>query len=388
MKKNFYIVICILLMHAGNMFAGFTTKIMHYGGRNRTYRIYVPDIYTTQNKAVPLLVGLHGFGDNATNFSDICMSYIADTANYIAVYPEATPDPVLQANAWNSGASAGIIVVNSGVDDRGFINTLMDTIIATYKIDTTRMYVFGFSFGGFMTNRMAAEDSRRFAAAASVSGLRGNSVTALPAVPVPYMHFHGTSDPTIGYAGNTTVGLPFGMGLSAENTVKFWVKQDHCDSIPVIDSMPDLANDGLRFVRFTYNNGTDGSKVIFYKVIGGVHSWYGTPSNDISYCQTIWAFFRQYSRKSTVTAVRNNSGSEIFKIYPNPSSGLTTIDFSTVKEHVNSINIYNSTGSLTNSIPVKNEQQIILNDFIPAGMYVVQLTGEAGVIATQKIILQ
>ncbi|MDB5229120.1 MAG: hypothetical protein JWN78_3313 [Bacteroidota bacterium] len=388
MKKFFYLVFFVFMIQVGSTFAGFTTKIMHFGGRNRTYVIYVPDIYISQNKAVPLVVGLHGFGDNATDFSTICLSDIADTANYIAVYPEATPDPFLGANAWNSGASTGLVVINSGVDDKGFINAVMDTIIANYKIDTTRMYIFGFSFGGFMTDRMAAEDSKRFAAAANVSGLRGNSVTALPQVSMPYMHFHGTSDQTISYDGNSTMGFLPGLGMGAEKTVKFWVKQNHCDTIPVIDSMPDIANDGLRFVRFTYNNGTDNVKVIFYKVIGGTHTWYSIPTNDISYCQTIWAFFRQYSRRSTVTAIRNNSGSEIFKIYPNPSNGLTTVDFSTVKERVNSLNIYNTAGELSFSVSIKDEQQIILNDKIPAGMYVVQLTGEHGVIATQKIILQ
>jgi polyhydroxybutyrate depolymerase len=383
-----FLIAALILLHSVAGIAGFINGTMVYQNKTRKYVLYVPDIYTTQHKKVPLLVGLHGFGDDAANFSGICISAIADTANYIALYPEATPDPVLSATAWNSGASAGLVVVNPDVDDKGFINKLMDSIIATYMIDTTRMYVFGFSFGGFMTNRMAAECSKRFAAAASVSGLRGNSITALPQNSMPYLHFHGTSDQTIGYYGTSTLGFLPGLGMSAENTVKFWAKQDHCDSLPVIDSMPNIANDGLRFVRFTYNNGIGNSKVIFYKVINGQHSWYGLPANDISYCQTIWAFFRQYSRNATLTSVQNRGEKGQIKVYPNPSGGMTTVDISGLSERPVSLQLYDAAGHLAYSVQVKGQDQITLDPGIPAGMYIIQLSGVQGTIATEKVVIR
>lgn len=382
-----YSGIALILLQSAIAFAGFINGTMTYQNRTRKYVIYVPDIYTTQNKKVPLLIGLHGFGDDAANFSGICISAIADTANYIAVYPEATPDPVLGANAWNSGASAGPVVVNSGVDDKGFINTLMDTVIARFNIDTTRMYIFGFSFGGFMTNRMAAECSQRFAAAASVSGLRGNSVTALPQNPVPYMDFHGTADQTIGYYGTSTLGFLPGLGMSAEATVKFWVKQDHCDSIPVIDSMPNIANDGLRFVRFSYDHGTDGSQVIFYKVINGQHSWYGLPANDISYCQTIWAFFRQYSRSARVTAIRNNTGNIQLRIYPNPSSGNISVALSGLQGPA-ALKLFDLSGHLLSCAMLNGETSLQIGKDLAAGMYILQLSGEEGILATEKVVIR
>ena len=299
MKNKLYLLI-LFLTTMSNLFAGsFINKTMVYGGSTRKYVIYVPTIYTTQNIKVPLLVGLHGNGDVASNFSQICMSSIADTANYIAVYPEALPDPLLTTNAWHSGAGALGVEVNSAVDDVGFINTVMDSIIKNYKIDTNRMYVFGFSFGGFMTNKMAASNAKRFSAAACVSGLRGNYNTSIPSVPVPYLHFHGTADPTITY---TATGSPFPyLGLTAENTTQFWVTQNGCNTTPVIDTMPDLASDGLRFIRYTYSHTSNNNKVILYKVVNGDHDWYYRPSNDLDYCQTIWEFFRRYSKTPTTT---------------------------------------------------------------------------------------
>ncbi|MBK6276198.1 MAG: prolyl oligopeptidase family serine peptidase [Saprospirales bacterium] len=117
-----------------------------------------------------MLLGLHGYGDEISNFKNICLTSIADTANYICVYAEGLP--FFGANAWNSGAGVGLINVNSTIDDVGFLNGLVDTVIKKYSIDTNRMYVFGFSFGGFMTDRLATQNSSRFAAVANVSGLR------------------------------------------------------------------------------------------------------------------------------------------------------------------------------------------------------------------------
>ncbi len=376
--------ICIL-----PVLAGYINGTMRFDNVNRKYIIYIPDIYTTQNKAVPLLVGLHGFGDTIGNFSRICMSSIADTANYICVYPEALPDPVLGANAWNSGASTGIVVINNGVKDNLFINALVDTVIAKYKIDTTRMYVFGFSFGGFMTDRLAAENSNRFAAVANVSGLRGNSLTTLPAKPMPYLKFHGTNDATIGYYGTSTLGFLPGLGMSAENTVKFWATQNQCNMTPVIDTMPDIASDGKRFVRFTYNNGRENSKVVFYKVINGEHKWYGLPTNDISYCQTIWSFFRQYSRTSILSGIRDNQPEEVsIKVYPNPSAGKLTVDFSSVKEKVSMLRMYSIIGNEIYSANVKSQQSLFIDAKIPAGMYLIQLEGDNGILASGKIVVE
>lgn len=387
MRKKNYLVSFILLLQVSIAFAGYIDGSYKYKGFTRRYSIYVPDIYAVKNVKVPLLLGLHGYGDDIDNFKNICMSGIADTANYICVYAEALP--WLGANAWNSGAGVGIINVNSDVDDAGFLNGLVDTVISKYMIDTTRMYVFGFSFGGFMTDRLATENSARFAAVANVSGLHGNFLAGKnPAKGIPYLKFHGTSDATISYDGTKTVGIFPGFGLSAENTVNFWVTKNQCNTTPVIDTMPNLANDGLRFVRFTYSNGRDNSKVIFYKVLNGEHSWYGLPSNDISYCQTIWSFFRQYSRQAVTTGIRNNIEKGQFKIYPNPSNGVTTIDFSTLKEKVNTINIYDAAGSLVNSILIKNEDHIILDKQLPKGMYAVQLNGADEILATDKIVIQ
>jgi poly(3-hydroxybutyrate) depolymerase len=78
MKKKIYSSVFILVLQASMAFAGsFINGTMVHGGSTRKYVVYIPTIYTTQTIKVPLLVGLHGNGDVASNFSQICMSSIA-----------------------------------------------------------------------------------------------------------------------------------------------------------------------------------------------------------------------------------------------------------------------------------------------------------------------
>jgi poly(3-hydroxybutyrate) depolymerase len=150
--------VCLLTVaHAQNLF-----KTMTYGDTTRTYRIYIPSIYDS-SQPVPLVMALHGLGDNANNFQGVGFNQIANTENFIAVYPNALNDPLLGAAGWN----AGVNPLNN-IDDVGFLNALMDTVQSGYSIDTSRVYVCGFSLGGFMTHRLACESGERITAACHI----------------------------------------------------------------------------------------------------------------------------------------------------------------------------------------------------------------------------
>lgn len=360
MKRIFTaILLCLSLQ---GLFAGFNPGTFKWQNKNRKYTIYVPDIYNTSGATVPLLLGLHGFGDNIDNFKNICLTGISDTANYIVVYAEALPDPLLGANAWHSGASVLGVPFNGQIDDVGFLNALVDTVISKYRIDTTRMYIFGYSFGAFMTNRMASESTNRFAACGMVSGLRGNLLTAIPSAEMPVVYFHGTYDQTVNY-----YNCPYGM--NAENTTKFWYNNNHCNTTPVIDSLPDLANDNKRVVRFRYDSGDKGSRVDFYRIIGGEHEWLGLPSNDISYCQTIWSFFREFRREAFVpTTVRNNSNSLPLTLFPNPADNTISFSLPAGASGPVSIRVFDPAGSeLSQAIHIQNNTLSI--DRLSPGIY-------------------
>jgi len=315
-----------------------------YDSLNRVYARYVPTVYDGST-AVPLVICLHGLGDTITNFVNIGMNYVADTANFIVLTPQAVSSSF--GTAWNSGASYYGYVLNGNVDDSGFINALIDSTEANYNIDTNRIFVTGFSMGGFMSNRLACDLNSRIAAIASVSGTIGTSFNPGTPNPIPVCHFHGTADGTVAYTNDA-------YGMDAEELVNFWVGVDSCNVVPIIDSIPDIAADGKNIVHYTYKNGNNGTQVEFYKVIGGDHEWLVQPTNDISYTTEIWKFFNKFPMQNT--AIHSEKTND-FSFYPNPAKDLLYLSFD--KYMKGELAVFNQIGVLVKTISVNGINQTL-----------------------------
>ena len=135
---------------------------VNHNGISRDYILYVPQSYDS-NVKIPLVFSLHGksltnvINMNITNFNDI-----ADTANFIVVYPQGELDVSL-TTGWNVGWS-----FSSGADDIGFIDDLIEWSSDNYNVNTNRVYSTGMSNGGFMSYHLACNLGSKIAAIASV----------------------------------------------------------------------------------------------------------------------------------------------------------------------------------------------------------------------------
>lgn len=292
------------------------------GGMYRSYRLYVPAIYTGSS-ARPLIINMHGYTSNAatqqlySNFMPI-----ADTANFLMVYPQGTN--YSGQPFWNAGISPTL------VDDKSFISQLIDSLKLNYNIDLNAVYSTGMSNGGFMSQTLACELSNRIAAIASVTGSMfttqyGSNCHATR--PVPMMQIHGTADPTVPYGGNASA-------LPIDSVVRFWVVRNGCNSTPSFSNVPNTnTTDGCTAEHYVYGNGNSGSSVELYKVIGGAHTWPGAPftvgvtNQDFKASVEIWRFFRKY-RLNTLTSVNSVKAQYAdFKCYPNPVTDELNIRF-------------------------------------------------------------
>src|SRR5262249_24490406 len=144
---------------------------------------------------LPLVIAMHGLGDTYTGFSAVDFQSVADTARFILVYPNGTPNSFGQ-NSWNNGT-----LLSSSADDITFLSRIIDTMYARHHIDVARVYVTGFSMGGIMTYHALCNLPSRIAAIASVSGPMSTTDFSgcNPGRAVPVMHVHGTGDGTIPY---------------------------------------------------------------------------------------------------------------------------------------------------------------------------------------------
>lgn len=363
MKKILALTLSIFIINTS--YSQWSNKSFTHGGIVRNYRIYVPAIYNSSNQT-PLLIGLHGLGDNMTNFSGIGMNLVADTANFICVFPEAVNDANF-GTAWNSGAGAFGIYPNSTVNDLDFIRCLMDTISSYYNINQNRIYAFGFSMGAFMANRIVCQMPNKVAAIASVAGTIGSGYTCAPSKVVPVCHFHGTADATISYTNNT-------FGMNPEPMVNYWVNNNSCATTPTMTTLPDVVADGYNIEHFKYKDGNNAaSEVEFYKVYNAPHTWLFEPNNDISYTKEIWKFFRNKVLVTNVGIQENTSVSGNINVFPNPVNS-----FLNVKSENNpftSIEIYNVSGQMVKIelfSDSQDEAKMEVND-LENGFYFVKL---------------
>ena len=328
------------------------------GGVSRAYRMYIPAIYNSSNP-VPLVFNFHGYGSNSIQqeaYGDF--RPIADTANFIIVHPQGLD--IGGGAGWNC-----FNTIASGSADYNFVANLIDTISSQYNINQNRIYSTGMSNGGFMSYDMACFLSSRFAAIASVTG----SMTALhrtscnAAHPTPIMEIHGTTDPVVSYNG--VGGIVTCTHI--DSLVKFWANFNNCNPTPAFTALPDInIVDGCTAEHYVYSGGTNNSTVEFYKIVGGGHSWPGSPyptsngntNQDFKASKEIWRFFSQYSLNTLTNINETQPKENEILVYPNPVNDILTINNSL---QIKTIAIYDALGKLIYSENISNQNAIEIN---------------------------
>ncbi len=292
------------------------------GGVARTYILYVPAIYNP-SVPTPLVFEFHGYTSSNTQqefYGDF--RAIADTANFIIALPQG-----LTYNGSTGFANFGTVA--SASVDINFTRDMIDTISKHYNINACKIYSTGMSNGGFMSYDLGCFLSSKFAAIASVSGsMMSNHISVCnPSHPLPVMQFHGTSDATVSYTGNGGIV----SSINIDTLIKRWVSINNCNTTPAFTAMPNINNsDNCTAEHYVYSGGNSNSTVEFFKIIGGGHSWPGSPypisnvntNQDINACKEIWRFFRQYCLTNLMSVTEIEKQNINFSLYPNPSNGI------------------------------------------------------------------
>ena len=380
MKK---IVLAILVVATAHIVVAQSVvrSVMH-DGIQRSYRLYVPNIYNG-SESVPLVFNLHGYGSDAFQqefYGDF--RPIADTANFILVHPDGTND-ITGTAFWNAFGSP-----TETVDDIGFLSALIDTLAEEYNIDMNRVYSTGMSNGGFMSYTLACQLSERIAAIASVTGtmVTPNLNACNAQHPMPVMQIHGTADPTVPYNGNAQ-GF-----VSVEDLVDYWVDFNGCNPTAVETAVPDIdMTDMCTADQFVYSDGTNGSSVELFRVNGGAHTWPGTnpffttlgvTNQDFSASVEIWRFFNQYTLNQLVSIQEAQTSQKSFSVFPNPSEGQFTLRF---ENYVSSnIRVFNAVGKL---VLAETAQSQTMNLELPeSGVYFLQVETAEGLFSEKLVV--
>jgi len=260
-----------------NVETGLSSQSMMYDNENREYLIYIPQNYNNNNSPMPILFAFHGFGGYSQYFINTAdFRSLADQYNFIIVYPQA-----LICNGgttWNTNPPGGDNKCSQ--DDIGFFGALLYELIGNYNIDSSKVFLTGYSNGADFSYSMACFQSSLITAIAPVSGLMPmyDPSECSPSHATSVLITNGTNDGSRPYNGID------GYMMSVDSTISYWAGYNNADSTPEVITEGNIE-------RYLYANGDNDTEAILLKVVNGGHDWFDMTLGGLSFEQIIWQFF-------------------------------------------------------------------------------------------------
>jgi polyhydroxybutyrate depolymerase len=263
---------------------------MSYGGLTRSYNVVQPK---NASAGAPVLLLLH-----PRETSSVTMLNLSQAAQLSAAYGAWVIAPEAVNGQWHddpspTGPQAGY------PDDVGYLSALIDYALDTYQLDAKRVYVAGYSNGGFMAQRLACDITSKIAAVGSVAAtMRASQPPAChPTRAVPVALILGTQDWLVWYEGSANY-------LSAAAVTRFWTSNDLCTGDHTSTGFAPVVNDPTSVSMDSYLDCTPGNEVRLYTVTKGGHTWPGSifsipflgrTSHVIDATDELWNFFLGYT---------------------------------------------------------------------------------------------
>lgn len=374
--KRTILLSCIIFL-AFNLFGQQQlNRTLFFDGQNRSFIVYVPSSYDGSTQ-VPLVFNFHGGGGTSSDFINYenDMRPISDTANFIAVYPQAAVDPIDGSNSW-------LHKTPTTHNDVNFIEAIIDTLSNDYNIDNDRVYACGYSEGGLFSYELGCRLNNRIASFASVSGsmltesyrLDNGFGSCSPIHPTAVLLIPGTSDGSFHSMYNGF--QPY--YLSVNDITTYWANHNNTNLNPTITSLPNSnTSDGSTVEKRIWENGDNCVAVQELKVINGDHDWPGSSGNmDINASQEIWKFVSKYDINGLIncgsTDITTTNDVE-FKIFPNPTSNI--IYLNNLNKNSSNFQIFSSIGKLVMNGAINSTSlSIDISDLKPQ-LYILKIDG-------------
>lgn len=369
MKKILISILATTALITSGYSQTFISQTIQHDGLTREYSIYVPASYDGTTN-FPLLFNLHGGGGTNSAWqvtSD--MRPIADTSDFILVYPQARPDPS-DGNSFN-----WIPKVPGTFDDVPFFSSLIDTIASNYQIDQNRIYACGYSLGGDMTFELGCKLNNRIAAIAPVARTMQANPNSFcsPVHPTGVLTILGTDDLVSPYNGIVFGGIEY--YISAAATHSYWATHNNCVTTATMNTVSPSVE------RYTWSTTSGCAYVEELKVIGGGHDWPGSFGNMTIDANTeIWQFVSRYDINgligcTTTSIYENNGQTDNYKAFPNPFNHELTIELKSAQS--NDFSIYNVIGELVTSGKLNSQVNTIDLSSLAPNVYILNIENQS-----------
>jgi len=333
------------------------------GPRQRDFKIHIPDRYfssVNSSGKYPLILAAHGWNSNAEGMEQMTgFSIKANTENFFVTYLHYVgPPPDL---SWN------YFMDEDKPDDIGYSKTVIDTMFARFPIDSSKVYVVGFSDGCGLANRLAFETDGLIEATGTVGGM----VTFDAEVttnPVRMIHLHAKNDPAVNYSNVRNTALDY------------WLTVNDCTG------NPDTVYNEQGYIGEMWKNSENDTIILFYTLPCNQHTWPIDNQTTIKVTATdlIWDFFEKGFAIPDIPPVDAlnlfNENPNSLKIFPVPAEEELTVQFELPGDDNLSLQIFQLNGKEIKSFDLGYtatgtcNYQINVSNF-DKGYYILRITG-------------
>ena len=241
----------------GVAITGDVVQSLRVEGLARSYRLAVPTGYRSSAPS-PLILLFHGSGSDALQ-----------TSAYTQLPKRGLPGRVPGGHPRRGRRSVATLLPGARTDDLDFVSTLVSDLSSRYCVDRDRIYAAGISLGSEFASIVGCTRRDQIAAI----GLVAAEFLLRPCPgPLPVVAFHGTADPIVAYRQG-------GVGAALPGIKVVGVEEDQAQGpgLTAAPRGPTSTRSGSMVVRRTWSGCRGGSAVVLYSVLGGGHTWPGSP---------------------------------------------------------------------------------------------------------------
>ena len=251
------------------------------GGIERSYLSYRP---VSLSDNIPVIIQFHG-GSGSSNeayYREGNLNGVADSEGILMIYPQAE---INTGSVWNTLHSDEGNKVSA--DDFGFIEAIIDLLSEDNRIDTSRIYVAGYSNGAAMAYQIACHLNDRIAGFVVHSGnfpleeVINNEYPCDITGETPGLIFNGTADMT-----RPLEGIPT-YAVSVRDGAQWWADQNNSVS-------KTTSQDGN--IERTIYVSEAGTEVQLFIIEGGGHDWFNFTIDGMPLDAFTWEFFANAHR--------------------------------------------------------------------------------------------
>ena len=250
-------------------------------GVERSYLSYIP---VSLSDNFPVIIQFHGGSGTSkvAYYQEGNLNGVADSEGILMIYPQAETST---GSVWNTLHSDEGNKVSA--DDFGFIEAIIDLLGEDSRIDTSRIYVAGYSNGAAMAYQIACHLNDRIAGFVVHSGnfpleeVINNEYPCDITNETPGLIFNGTADIT-----RPLEGIPT-YAVSVRDGAQWWAERNN--SVSKI-----ISQDGN--IERTIYASEAGTEIQLFIIEGGGHDWFNFTIDGIPLDAFTWEFFANAHR--------------------------------------------------------------------------------------------